>query len=157
MATTELDPQGVLMIRCWRAMIRATTDVRHLVRGGFQEHGLRGAQFAVMRVLGEAGPEGMKLTDIGDSLSVSCAHVTGLVDHLEEAGYAAREAHPTDRRALLAKLTPRGQAVLDQILPLFVERLRLVFGCLSTEEQQTLANLLTRLQVHVSEIGDELE
>jgi DNA-binding MarR family transcriptional regulator len=39
------------------------------------------------------------------------ASVTNVVDRLEGEGLVQRRAHPTDRRAILATLTPEGRAV----------------------------------------------
>jgi DNA-binding MarR family transcriptional regulator len=46
---------------------------------------------------------------------VSRAAMTGLLDGLEEEGYVERDSHPSDRRALMITLTPKGQKFLDWI------------------------------------------
>ena len=48
-------------------------------------------------------------------LGVSPRHVTGLVDALEADGFAERRAHPTDRRAFLVALAPKGEATMTQL------------------------------------------
>lgn len=47
----------------------------------------------------------------------SRAAVTGLLDGLEQDGYVERDNHPSDRRALVIKLTPKGQQFLDWLAP----------------------------------------
>ena len=49
-----------------------------------------------------------KLSKLAETIGVSNAGVTGVVDHLGRMGLAAREADPKDRRAILMKLTPEG-------------------------------------------------
>jgi DNA-binding MarR family transcriptional regulator len=41
--------------------------------------------------------------------------VTGLVDALVAQRLVTREAHPTDRRATLVTLTPRGETLVAQL------------------------------------------
>jgi len=48
---------------------------------------------------------------------VSRAAMTGLLDGLEQEEYVARDDHPFDRRALMVRLTPKGQQFLDWIAP----------------------------------------
>lgn len=56
----------------------------------------------------------LPLGKIGVRLQVHPTSVTSLVDGLEKRGYAARSPHPTDRRATLATITPRGREVAEQ-------------------------------------------
>src|SRR5207237_7220665 len=56
-----------------------------------EEQGVTGAQFGVLRCLGEAGPNGMMLTALSERLLVSCGNTTGVVDRLEERGFLRRE------------------------------------------------------------------
>jgi DNA-binding MarR family transcriptional regulator len=46
--------------------------------------------------------------ELSEMLDCTPRNVTGLVDALEEAGFVARNRHPTDRRAVLVGLTRRG-------------------------------------------------
>jgi DNA-binding MarR family transcriptional regulator len=138
MAGTEL--------KTWRALLHAHFTVREaLMRAVPDQHGVRGPQFGVLRAVSEAGDEGIRLTDISNRLLVSCAHVTGLVDRLEAIGLIVREPHPSDRRALLAKLTPLGREVVDDVIPRHDARAKAIFSVLSTEERAQLVGLLDRL------------
>lgn len=48
--------------------------------------------------------------ELSQALRRTPRHVTTLVDGLEEQGWVARGPHPTDRRAVLVRLTDRGAA-----------------------------------------------
>jgi DNA-binding MarR family transcriptional regulator len=48
--------------------------------------------------------------ELADVLNVTPRTITALVDGLEDTGFVAREPHPTDRRATVVTLTPRGRA-----------------------------------------------
>lgn len=130
----------------WRALVAAHAAVKQRVNHIFSEHGLTGAQFGVVRVVGDAGPEGTKLGEIGERLFVTCGNITGLVDRLQERGLLAREAHPSDRRVLLARLTPTGQELYDEIVPAHRAAIAEAMAVLSEEQQVALTGLLTALQ-----------
>lgn len=52
---------------------------------------------------------------LATELGVSPRHVTGLVDALESDGFAHRQPHPHDRRAVLVGLTQKGAATMTQL------------------------------------------
>ncbi len=51
----------------------------------------------------------LPLGKMGARLQVHPASVTNLIDGLEDAGYATRTPHPSDRRATLAAISARGR------------------------------------------------
>jgi len=57
------------------------------------------------------------LYTLGDELCVSRPNVTKLVDGLERDGLVERAPHPSDRRMVLARLTPKGERVAAEALP----------------------------------------
>lgn len=59
-------------------------------------------------VFAQIGPEGSRLTDLARGANMSPQAMGELVDELEELGYVERKPDPTDRRAKLIMLTPRG-------------------------------------------------
>jgi DNA-binding MarR family transcriptional regulator len=65
------------------------------------------SQAHVIFVLAQQGP--IVQRELSDALGCTPRHVTTLVDALESRGLVAREAHPTDRRALLVALTAQGE------------------------------------------------
>lgn len=72
------------------------------------ERGLTTAKAEVLFLLHGGGPQVQRR--VSDTLRCSPRHVTALVDALEEAGLVERGRHPTDRRATLVSLTPKGTA-----------------------------------------------
>jgi DNA-binding MarR family transcriptional regulator len=48
---------------------------------------------------------------MGHRLMVHPATITSTIDLLEEKGFVRREKHPTDRRQVLATITPGGRSV----------------------------------------------
>lgn len=144
-------------LQLWRTMVRASRAVGRVVRETLQKHGLRRAQFGLLWVLAEAGPDGLKLSDISQKLVVTCGNITGLMDRLEEMGYVVREPHPSDRRVVLAKLTPQARTVLDEIVPIHTQRLLRIMSCLSAKDQDTLSQLLSRVSDQAALVDREPE
>jgi DNA-binding MarR family transcriptional regulator len=70
--------------------------------------------------------------------------MTGIVDTLEGKGLVRREPNPYDRRSLLARLTPEGQAMQKS-----TPSLEGIFACccdgLNADEARELSRLLRRL------------
>lgn len=98
-----------------------------------------------------ADDEGVVTRDAGRALGVSTGTMTGLADRLESGNLVRRHAHPTDRRLLVLKATPKGRRVVDRALnPVLTEIADLVrlvepteFGFVSAFMEQ-LASLLLK-------------
>ncbi len=138
----EQDPSLV----AWWRLARATQSMIQVMTRFIEEHGLTGAQFGVVRCVGEAGPEGLMLTQLSERLMVTCGNITGVMDRLEQAGYIRRERSVEDRRVVMARLTPEGQRVYEQIIPAYRDEVIRLFSGLSLEEQEQLGSLAQRLQ-----------
>src|SRR6478736_5242815 len=74
--------------------------------------GLTFARYQVLGMLRWAGP--MTLGSVGHRLWITPATVTSAVDRLENAGLTRRGAHPTDARATLVEITPKGRREFDR-------------------------------------------
>jgi DNA-binding MarR family transcriptional regulator len=74
------------------------------------EHGLTPARAEVIWLLHHGGPRTQR--ELSQALKCTPRNVTGLVDALEAAGFVARSAHPTDRRATVVSLTQRGTTLV---------------------------------------------
>lgn len=59
-------------------------------------------------VFAQIQPDGSRLTALARGANMSPQAMGELVDELEELGYVERKPDPTDRRAKLITLTPRG-------------------------------------------------
>lgn len=59
-------------------------------------------------VFSQISPDGSRLTDLARGANMTPQAMGELVDELEDLGYVVRTPDPTDRRAKLIMLTPRG-------------------------------------------------
>ncbi|MFO7898422.1 MAG: MarR family transcriptional regulator [Planctomycetota bacterium] len=106
---------------------------------------LTASQFNTLLVLRAAGPDGLRMGEIGERLVVTKSNVTGLVDRLERDGLVRRGAH-ADRRATVVRLTKAGAGLLDRTIPSHVELISELTDCLTTAEKKQLVRLLSKLR-----------
>jgi len=118
------------------------------------EYGLAKSSFNILMILRHGPPEGMLLHDLGELLLVSRANVTGLIDHLEEKGLVKRVVDASDRRGRFARITRKGEALLDEVAPLHFRRIADRLRNFSAEEKETLVRLLTKLRTEMAAAGE---
>jgi len=86
-----------------------------------------------------------KMSEIGAELDVTPRSVTKLVDSLEGEGLVLREPHPTDRRATLIKLTPRGMMVCKESALANHDAIARLYETLSAVDRNHLSRILGKL------------
>jgi DNA-binding MarR family transcriptional regulator len=67
---------------------------------------------AQARVFQRIAPHGSRLTDLAQQALITKQSAGFLVDQLEESGYVHRTADPSDARARLVRISPRGAAAI---------------------------------------------
>ncbi len=63
----------------------------------------------------------MAMKELAEQLLLTHHAAVQMVDRLAKAGLASREASTSDRRLVLLKLTPKGEALLDELAERHVE------------------------------------
>jgi DNA-binding MarR family transcriptional regulator len=56
-------------------------------------------------------PDGSRLTELAEYAQITKQSMTYLIDYLHQHGYVEMVSDPTDRRAKLVRLTPKGNKV----------------------------------------------
>ena len=98
-----------------------------------------------MLILLARHPEGMSVSDLASGTGVSCASMTGVLDTLEKDGLITRVPSPEDRRRLVVLSTPKGQRVLDAVLPGHYQRVSLIMGGLDESGREGFLQALDRI------------
>jgi DNA-binding MarR family transcriptional regulator len=122
------------------------------MRRGMVRYGLTEARMRVVWELGQAR-EALTQRHLADALDVSPRNVTTLIDSLETTGFVSRMAHPTDRRAIVVVLTPKGKqsfARLDADMTEFADRL---LGDLGREDLDTFRRILDSVGAHLADLA----
>jgi DNA-binding MarR family transcriptional regulator len=123
----------------------ADKKVSFLLDHTFEQVGLSLAQVRVLGIIRHHGDAGAQMSAIALACNVTPRTTTGVVDGLEAAGLVERVPDPTDRRAVIARLTPEGDRRFDAAIALqgsVGERLLKGF---SEEEQEVMRDLCLRL------------
>ena len=84
------------------------------------------------------------MSELSTHLKVSNGNVTGILDRLTEEGLALRTAMPGDRRAHLARLTPKGQAVFSCLAEYHENWINDLFKGLTSDEAKALTGSLEK-------------
>lgn len=112
----------------------------------FAEHGLQPGEFDVLATLRRSGaPHALTPTALYEAAMLSSGGMTNRIDRLEAAGLIERQKHPSDRRGVLVALTPKGLALIEQLVLLHVENERRMLSPLGADEQRQLDQLLAKL------------
>jgi DNA-binding MarR family transcriptional regulator len=88
---------------------------------------------------------GTTLAELSRHLLVTAGNITGIIDRMENAGLVQRVPDPEDRRTTRVKLTPKGRALAETVIPKHAEDIRKLFDSLSASEIAQLRKLLDKL------------
>lgn len=123
-------------------ILRAASACEDLVGRILKREGLSRPQYNVLRVLGEAGEEGLPCLEIGARMVTRVPDVTRLVDRLVEQGYVRRERSVSDRRIVRVRLVSKGRFVVDRVRPAVDGAMARTLGRLGDGRLRDLATLL---------------
>ena len=128
------------------ALARSYQAIERGVRPHLAERGLGMTEFAVLEVLYHKGA--LPLGEIRDRILVTGASTTYVVKKLEQRGLMHRRTCAEDQRVVFGELTPKGRALIDEVFPAHVDRLRQVTAGLSVSQKREAGRLLRRLSQH---------
>ena len=106
--------------------------------------GLTAVQAMVLNTLSD--DDGAPAGRLGERVQLTSATLTGIIDRLENLGFAERRASKTDRRAVLVCLTDKGRQVVGEIKPLLADANREFLAGLTPRDQKQLRGLLQKLR-----------
>lgn len=87
------------------------------------------------------------MSDLAGDLGVPLSTATGIGARLERRGLIQRERHPDDRRVVLLRLTPEGQALADCARAYLDGLLARVMAALTPDEMQQLIGLVQKVML----------
>jgi DNA-binding MarR family transcriptional regulator len=127
------------------AMMRLTNKVTAEVDFLFKEYGLTPAQYNTLRVLRDAGPQGLSCQQISDALIQRDPDITRLADRLEERGLVTKNRAAHDRRIVMVQPTPEGLKLVADLDWPSIHLLEEQMGALDLKEKQQLLALINKL------------
>jgi DNA-binding MarR family transcriptional regulator len=111
-----------------------------------QDAGFDDWTLAQCRVFQRVAPDGSRLTDLADQAQMSKQSAGVLVDQLERLGYVRRAPDPTDGRARLIVIEPRGRRAVEVAKSTLDEILSEWKAYLGTRNFTLLHQILTQLR-----------
>jgi DNA-binding MarR family transcriptional regulator len=113
--------------------------------------------FNLLTILARSDGQGIHLSRISELLAVSRANVTGLVDVLARKQLVERLPSEKDRRVRLARLTPEGFRLIQEILPEYYAFNRGLCDSISDADMKTLFRVLRQMRAAINaQDGDAL-
>ncbi len=133
---------------------RAATTVRnHMEQQVLAVHGLSWSAFTVMWVLWIWGEQ--ETGRVAAETGTTKGTLTGVLKTLESRRLVLRSAHPDDGRRVLVRLSPRGQAVIEELFPRFNAEETFAASALTAAEADQLAHLLRLVSARVDSARGE--
>ena len=107
--------------------------------------GLTATKFTYLAMLYSRRKEGVTLNELSELVHTSNATVTSMVDSLERDGLAVRTAHPTDRRSMVVKPTPKGTKLFEDAFAVHHGNIDRLMSDFDLDHRRQLLELLVRL------------
>src|SRR5438874_13377964 len=127
----------------WLVMMKAHRTLERLATHSIESSEVCLSDFAVMEMLLHKGPQ--PVNEIGRRIELTSGAITTAVDRLESRGLVTREAHESDRRARIVRLTARGEEEAARVFAGHKTAMDFVATGLSRTERATLIELLRKL------------
>lgn len=151
----QTEPVSKARLRLWLQLLKLSSGIEGELRRRLRDrHDTTLPRFDVMAALARHR-DGLKMSDLSRYLKVSNGNVTGIVDRLVEEGLALRVAVPGDRRANLARLTPKGEAAFADLAAQHEAWIDELLAPLSDSDTQTLMGLLKKAMTQEARHGSE--
>jgi len=144
-------------LKLWLRMLASTTHIEAEIRRRLRDRfDISLARFDYMAQLYRYR-DGLKMRDLSRYLMVTGGNVTGLTDDLAHDGIVVRESSPSDRRAWIVRLTPKGRRQFETMAQEHEDWILELFGGLDAKTVQQLYQQLGQLRVHLvrNEQADE--
>jgi DNA-binding MarR family transcriptional regulator len=111
----------------------------------FRDYGLTPSQYNILRIVrGEGKP--LPILEIASRTVTVVPGITGLIDRLEKAEFAARRRCTEDRRVIYVEILPKGLEVLGRLDQPVLDLHRELMGHLSDKELKELIRLLEKVR-----------
>lgn len=147
-------PEAATAMATATSVMRAQQLVLRAVDGALRPFGLTFARYEALVLLSFASRGELPLGRMGQRLMIHPTSVTNIVDRLARDGLIDRVAHPTDRRATLARITPAGRDLTAKATAA-VNAIRFGVGTLADDQMEEMVRLVRALRVSTGDFVAE--
>lgn len=127
------------------AVMLANASVEAMLDQAFEGTGLTQPQYNVLRILNGIHPNAHSRGEIARRMVRRAPDLTRMLDRLVRMGLVERGKGEQDHRQSLARITPKGREVLEQLHPRVMHINQLLSARMSAEEARKLADLLEKV------------
>ncbi len=127
----------------WLVMMKAHRSLERLATQSIESFDVGLSDFGVMEMLLHKGAQ--PVNAIGRRIGLTSGAITAAVDRLESCKLVRREAHPSDRRARVVRLTARGREQAAKLFAGHKKAIDMAASGLSKGERGMLIRLLKKL------------
>ena len=135
---TRTDAPGL-----WIVLLRSYLALKHVAERSISATGLGFTEFAALEALLHKGP--LTIGEIQSKVPLALGSMTAVVDRLERRGLILRTPSPSDRRARVLKLSPKGRAAVQDAFSRHAADLESSMAVLTNREKRQLRALLKKL------------
>ncbi len=147
---SEATPSPDVLFDVFTQIIKIAGALDRGAAEALEDLNLTAGAFNALVELGKIGDEGVAPSELARRLGVARRTATLYVDILTNQGWAAREAHPADRRMVLARLSDAGKELLAYDEMTYQRRLADLLGDLSPVQAERLRQLLGQIMVETT-------
>lgn len=138
----DIDPFSHFVLN---SLLRVTRNVESALDRNMSEYGLTMGRYIVLAAVYRCGRKGVSTSELADSLGVTRATMTGLLDNLERDRLVERMRREDDRRRIDVRATAKAHSYLMKILPDHCDKVRKTFSVFNKDEMEVMLSLLGRL------------
>ncbi len=142
-------------LRLWLRLLAATSLIEGILKQRLKERfNVTLAQFDLMAEIARGG-QPKTMSELSQLLMVSNGNVTGVADRLSREGLVERLPSERDRRVTLLALTPKGEALFEEMASTHEAWLNELFGELADDAIAQLNQQLRALKSAVQRASEE--
>lgn len=142
----QTKPFTSLEVEAYLNIVRTEATLTQHVNALFKAHGITQSIYNLLRIIRGGPREGVPCSNIADRLVARVPDVTRLVDRAVKLKLVTRKRPESDRRVVLLRLAPQGEALLEELAPPLDKLHRSQMSGVTHAELKTLIDLLTRLR-----------
>lgn len=140
-------PRNAVMLVRFSLFLQRKLEDR--LAGILAAHELSHSAWSLLMMIYSSADRAISPSCASDALRQSRAHMTRMTDELVDAGWVERTPFSGDRRAIDVRLTPAGEARLQQLLPAVWSEYERLLECFSADEAKSLEGLLRKWILHL--------
>jgi DNA-binding MarR family transcriptional regulator len=150
-------PRAKVVLQLERSVLYHFAVISNRVGGSVhamcrERWGMSPPAWRVMAHVGELQPITAK--QIGQRAAIDSVSLSRALAQLDALGFVERRIDAADRRRIILRLTPQGQAVYDTVAPFTVEAERTLLAALNAQERAALRDLTRRVWERSGQIFD---